>query len=147
MAFTIKDVAGVVHGPFNLSKDPRGVAMDASPPGLRRRPARDQELDNMVNQVDEETAFGLMCMFLDRFPDLKERLDRLDAGQGENNGNGNGGMDRRRANDTPPTLKGMPKPGGGMDSRLASDSRIPSIEQMAPGFDKVGTGDFVNPVF
>src|SRR5438094_1589754 len=127
---TIKDVAGQIHkvGPFNLSNDPRGVAMDAAPHGLRRRAARDQELDDLFNGMDEETAFAVASMLLDRFPGLKERIDRLDASEGENNGNGDRGFR--------PHLK----PGGAHDRRLASDSRIPSIEQMAPGFDKVGTG-------
>ena len=87
------------------------AANDAMPKNLRR-PARDQELDNMLDNLDPETAYAVACMLLDKFPDLKERLDRNDT-RAENNGNDRGFT---------PHLK----PGGAQDGALPKSSRLSS---------------------
>ena len=89
------------------------AANDAAPVGLRRRTARDQELEDMFDNLDSETAYAVMCMLFDRFPDLKQRLDRKEVeGEGEENGNGDRGFT--------PHLK----PGGAQDSAFPKSSRL-----------------------
>lgn len=151
VAFAIKDCGGVVHH-LNVSTDLRGTANDALPRNMssRSRVARDQELDDLFNGLDEETAFALACELQNRFPGLKQRLDRLPA---ENNGNDDTGDYTTRTPDHPTPIPGQPQRGGTMapmnrsrtggaeDSAIAARRRMSAREDTMtrfPGLRRIG---------
>ena len=125
MNFTIRDVAGITHD-VRLSSDPRGLAYDALPRNMSRRAARDQELDDLFSGLDEETAYAVACELLDRFPGLKERLDRL-PDNGENSGTG---ADRRRARDAKSAGSSL----AAQDSALAAKRRMANRAELLEKF-------------
>lgn len=121
MNFTVKDCAGITHS-INLSTDRRGLAYDAMPRSMSRRPrvAPDQELDDLFSGLDEETAYAIASELLDRFPDLKDRLDRDNGGT---SGTGTG-EDRRRARDAKSAGSSL----AAQDSALAAKRRMANRE-------------------
>jgi hypothetical protein len=108
-------------------------AYDAAPPAFRRRPARDQE-EFAAEPTDAAQALSMLTDIISNLdPDQRKQFlqglgEIISTYESNGNGNENGnGNDRRRA----------------MDKKLAADS----IEALAPGFNRVGTGDFVQPQF
>lgn len=111
MNFAIKDVGGVVHH-LNLSTDKRGLAYDSMPRGLSRRPARDQGLADLPDQLDDDTACVAIAEILKRVGNPDDILSRVQRNldRGENNGESNGKGDRRpRAMDSAASLKARQK--------------------------------------
>ena len=151
----IKDVGGVVHC-LNVSTDPRlPPAMDAMPPNMSHRPARDQDLPD---QIDAKMALQVMREVCGRLSDPNERklfaqgmpevLDSVTPS--EHYGNG----DRVRGYDKQELLRGMPKPDDRMDDRLAADAAPDDFFaarddffRRFPDARRIGTGSFVPPVF
>jgi hypothetical protein len=156
-SFDLIDAAGISHR-VNLSTDRRTPpAMDAAPPGMRRRTARDDDPEQapgtkltpevvlaMVQQLLNNSGPDDATDFANQFAEMMAGYEPGNPENGSDWAVGGAKMPRPRANDAPAF---RPRTGGAQDRRLAEDAASRrSLARMDPVLasylDRIGDGGY-----
>lgn len=134
MNFTIRDCGGVTHS-VSVSSDKRGLAFDSLPRSMSRRPrvARDQELPELPDQIDDDFACVAIAEILKRVGDPGDILAKVQRNvhRSDQNGNGDSGDYTSHTPAQPPYNRGsgFARPGGALDRRRAAQDAALAVDR------------------